>query len=97
MDASVHPVEVGGGAENVTFCNVAPLMAGQVAIDCNCFCCVVGYVCPRVDVQTGGCCNVYSPSTKHYACDTCLSNGCCAIYEFCISCCVDPEKVPVTS
>ncbi|XP_014671687.1 PREDICTED: UPF0454 protein C12orf49 homolog [Priapulus caudatus] len=54
-----------------------------------------GYVCTRVDIQPGGCCNVYSPNTKHYACDTCLKNGCCAIYEYCISCCLDPEKRPL--
>ncbi|KAG8234489.1 hypothetical protein J437_LFUL014609 [Ladona fulva] len=33
-----------------------------------------------------------SENTKRYACDTCKENGCCSIYEYCISCCLDPNK-----
>lgn len=27
-----------------------------------------------------------------YSCNTCNSDGCCAIYEYCISCCMNPES-----
>lgn len=40
-----------------------------------------------------GCCNVESSSTNRYHCESCHDNGCCSIYEYCISCCLQPEKV----
>ncbi|XP_071446260.1 SREBP regulating gene protein [Hetaerina americana] len=51
-----------------------------------------GYICSRSDVLANGCCNNESDNTKRYACDTCRENGCCSIYEYCISCCLDPNK-----
>ncbi|ROT73424.1 SREBP regulating gene protein-like [Penaeus monodon] len=51
-----------------------------------------GYVCHRVDRLSTGCCNVAVDTTRRYACDTCNSHGCCAIYEYCVSCCLQPDK-----
>ncbi|XP_078083127.1 SREBP regulating gene protein isoform X1 [Mustelus asterias] len=54
-----------------------------------------GYVCERKDLLVNGCCSVNTPSTKLYACDTCLSNDCCTVYEYCVSCCLQPNKQPL--
>ena len=52
-----------------------------------------GYLCKRTDVMTNGCCNLTSSFTTRYSCDTCNSDGCCSVYENCISCCLNPNKV----
>ncbi|KAL1450771.1 hypothetical protein WDU94_003095 [Cyamophila willieti] len=52
-----------------------------------------GYVCPRELVQSNGCCST-SLSSLQYPCDTCSSEGCCVTYEYCVSCCLDPNKDP---
>ncbi|GCB68743.1 SREBP regulating gene protein [Scyliorhinus torazame] len=54
-----------------------------------------GYVCERKDLLVNGCCSVNTPSTKLYACDTCLANDCCTVYEYCVSCCLQPNKQPL--
>ena len=54
-----------------------------------------GYVCARQNVMSNGCCKPETEGTKRYSCDTCHNNGCCAIYEFCISCCLQPDKKEV--
>lgn len=54
-----------------------------------------GYLCKRSDVLASGCCKIDSPTSKRYSCETCKSNDCCAIYEYCISCCMNPEKKEV--
>lgn len=51
-----------------------------------------GYVCPRTDLLTNGCCVEGSLSTTQYSCETCNNNNCCAVYEYCISCCLHPDK-----
>lgn len=51
-----------------------------------------GYVCSRTDILSSGCCNTDSETTKRYSCETCKDNGCCSIYEYCISCCLHPDK-----
>lgn len=51
-----------------------------------------GYVCSRTDILSSGCCNTDSETTKRYSCETCKENGCCSIYEYCISCCLHPDK-----
>ncbi|KAM9195016.1 SREBP regulating gene protein isoform 1-T3 [Dugong dugon] len=51
-----------------------------------------GYVCERKALLVNGCCNVNVPNTKQYCCDGCLSNGCCSAYEYCVSCCLQPNK-----
>uniref|UniRef100_A0A8B9XFH0 SREBP regulating gene protein n=1 Tax=Bos mutus grunniens TaxID=30521 RepID=A0A8B9XFH0_BOSMU len=52
----------------------------------------LGYVCERRDLLVNGCCNVNVPGTKQYCCDGCLSSGCCSAYEYCVSCCLQPNK-----
>ncbi|XP_059618792.1 SREBP regulating gene protein [Phlebotomus argentipes] len=51
-----------------------------------------GFVCSRFDLLPSGCCNVETPSTTHYSCETCTDTGCCSIYEYCVSCCLHPDK-----
>lgn len=52
----------------------------------------LGYICERRHVLVNGCCNIEAPSTKLYSCDSCLPNGCCSVYEACVSCCLQPNK-----
>lgn len=52
-----------------------------------------GYVCTRFELLWTGCCNVEVDSTKLFHCDTCQNSDCCAIYEYCVSCCMHPDKV----
>ncbi|RUS81424.1 hypothetical protein EGW08_010808 [Elysia chlorotica] len=56
-----------------------------------------GYVCKRQHVEGNNCCDVKSPTTRHHSCDTCLSNGCCGVYEFCVSCCLQPKNQKLLS
>lgn len=51
-----------------------------------------GYVCMRSELLWTGCCNVEVESSKLFHCDTCHNNNCCAIYEYCVSCCMHPDK-----
>lgn len=51
-----------------------------------------GYVCSRSELLWTGCCNVEVDSTKLFHCDTCQNSDCCAIYEYCVSCCMHPDK-----
>uniref|UniRef100_A0A1B6E552 SREBP regulating gene protein n=1 Tax=Clastoptera arizonana TaxID=38151 RepID=A0A1B6E552_9HEMI len=51
-----------------------------------------GYICSRSHILTNGCCNTELKSSQRYSCETCKENGCCRIYEYCISCCLDPNK-----
>nr|XP_034954677.1 UPF0454 protein C12orf49 homolog isoform X2 [Zootoca vivipara] len=52
----------------------------------------LGYICERKDLLVNGCCDVKAPSAKLYSCESCLPNGCCSIYEACVSCCLQPNK-----
>lgn len=52
-----------------------------------------GYVCQRSEVASTGCCAVDAANTRRYCCETCQANGCCSIYEYCISCCMHPQKI----
>ena len=64
-----------------------------------------GYICARYEVLPNGCCNIeveqtamvsssVPSSTKtRFSCETCNPQGCCEIYEYCVSCCLDPIKV----
>lgn len=68
-----------------------------------------GYVCLRRDILASGCCNPELPKNSQdeqaattkkrdkYSCETCNSQGCCAIYEYCVSCCLHPGKHRVRS
>ncbi|XP_018322182.1 UPF0454 protein C12orf49 homolog [Agrilus planipennis] len=51
-----------------------------------------GFVCPRIEILSNGCCNEISSTVTQYSCETCKHNNCCAIYEYCISCCLHPDK-----
>ncbi|XP_076675164.1 SREBP regulating gene protein isoform X2 [Andrena cerasifolii] len=62
-----------------------------------------GIVCARQDILPNGCCSMeQKDSTKdeeasatkreRYSCKTCNVQGCCAIYEYCVSCCLHPGK-----
>ncbi|CAG4965092.1 unnamed protein product [Parnassius apollo] len=51
-----------------------------------------GYVCRRKDLFKTGCCNTEAEDTTRYSCETCKDNNCCIIYEYCVSCCLDPSK-----
>ncbi|XP_014244259.1 UPF0454 protein C12orf49 homolog [Cimex lectularius] len=50
-----------------------------------------GYVCSRFNVLPTGCCDL-SVQNVRYSCETCRDNGCCSIYEYCVSCCLQPNK-----
>ncbi|KAL1497461.1 hypothetical protein ABEB36_008428 [Hypothenemus hampei] len=54
-----------------------------------------GYVCPRSEILSNGCCHTENESVYQYTCETCNINQCCAIYEYCISCCLHPDKKDV--
>ncbi|XP_045171414.2 SREBP regulating gene protein-like [Mercenaria mercenaria] len=54
-----------------------------------------GYVCERSDLTSGGCCDKTTTKTTRYNCTTCKTNSCCTIYEYCVSCCLQPDKQPV--
>ncbi|KAJ8948430.1 hypothetical protein NQ318_007953 [Aromia moschata] len=54
-----------------------------------------GFTCPRHEVLLTGCCNDDSTAVIQYSCETCKPNNCCAIYEYCISCCLHPDKKDV--
>lgn len=51
-----------------------------------------GYICQRMDVLKNGCCDPEADLTERYSCDTCSDSNCCVIYEYCVSCCLDPTK-----
>ncbi|EAA12112.5 AGAP000855-PA [Anopheles gambiae str. PEST] len=61
-----------------------------------------GYVCPRADLLANGCCSAGSGGTtanadagRLFPCRTCLPNRCCAVYEYCVACCLNPDKRPI--
>ncbi|XP_036143859.1 SREBP regulating gene protein [Monomorium pharaonis] len=62
-----------------------------------------GVVCSRHEVLSNGCCTVeqrqsqkneelLSMKRERYSCKTCNPQGCCTIYEYCVSCCLHPDK-----
>jgi len=63
-----------------------------------------GVVCSRHEVLSNGCCATEQRQTpknealsmarkEKYCCKTCNPQGCCTIYEYCVSCCLHPDKV----
>lgn len=54
-----------------------------------------GFVCTRSELLWTGCCNVELEHTKLFHCETCQNSHCCAIYEYCVSCCLHPNKKPL--
>lgn len=58
----------------------------------------LGFVCLRKDLSANGCCDEKATSSKRFSCETCSESfGCCAIYEHCVSCCLEPNKKPLLS
>jgi len=55
-----------------------------------------GFVCKR-DAVTNNCCNPKHSSSKQYSCFSCMKNGCCGLYEYCVSCCLQPKNQPLLS
>ncbi|GAB1599063.1 UPF0454 protein C12orf49 homolog [Argonauta hians] len=51
-----------------------------------------GYVCERSAILIGGCCDSSLTQTSRYNCNSCHENHCCVIYEYCVSCCLHPDK-----
>ncbi|KAH8313943.1 hypothetical protein KR067_004947, partial [Drosophila pandora] len=55
-----------------------------------------GFVCRREELLPSGCCNTELPGIAYYSCRSCnTTTHCCAIYEYCVSCCLHPEKQPL--
>ncbi|XP_030380906.1 UPF0454 protein C12orf49 homolog [Scaptodrosophila lebanonensis] len=55
-----------------------------------------GFVCRREQMLSNGCCNLELADVSYYSCHTCnASSHCCAIYEYCVSCCLHPDKRPL--
>ncbi|KAL7294180.1 hypothetical protein TKK_0012202 [Trichogramma kaykai] len=64
-----------------------------------------GNVCLRRQVLQNGCCDVKGlnkmsnvsdvPSivNKKYSCKSCNPKGCCAIFEYCVSCCLNSNRI----
>ncbi|KAL6255049.1 hypothetical protein P5V15_013382 [Pogonomyrmex californicus] len=63
-----------------------------------------GIVCSRHDLLSNGCCIVEerqisknektsTVKKERYSCKTCNPQGCCTIYEYCVSCCLHPDKI----
>lgn len=53
----------------------------------------VGFVCSLDHLKPSGCCDNLSTNSKRFYCLNCLPVGCCSLYEICVSCCLDPNKV----
>ncbi|XP_020285976.1 UPF0454 protein C12orf49 homolog [Pseudomyrmex gracilis] len=60
-----------------------------------------GLVCSRHEVLPNGCCTIEQTQQnkedavikrERYSCKTCNLQGCCTIYEYCVSCCLNPNK-----
>ncbi|XP_025090653.1 UPF0454 protein C12orf49 homolog [Pomacea canaliculata] len=54
-----------------------------------------GYVCRREDILPNRCCDVKHGLVTRFVCESCAPNGCCSIYEHCVSCCLQPDKQPL--
>ena len=50
-----------------------------------------GHVCDVLDLSPRtGCCREENRGGKHN-CSTCRNDGCCSVYEYCVSCCLAPD------
>jgi len=54
-----------------------------------------GFICTRDDLLSTGCCNIKADNTHLYNCESCNEDHCCELYENCVSCCLNPENVPM--
>lgn len=55
-----------------------------------------GFICQRNDVLPTGCCKIEAENTHLYACTSCNHYQCCEVYEFCVSCCLNPDNVSIS-
>jgi len=55
---------------------------------------LAGYLCRWAHTTPDGCCDLTMASVAdRFSCDYCnATSNCCMIYEYCVSCCVGPEK-----
>ncbi|ENN77923.1 SREBP regulating gene protein [Dendroctonus ponderosae] len=51
-----------------------------------------GFLCTRSELLSSGCCNSELQTVIQYTCETCNPKQCCGIYEYCVSCCLHPDK-----
>lgn len=53
-----------------------------------------GFTCRRANVLPNGCCNQTDllEIGAQFSCESC-EGRCCAVYEYCVSCCLKPEQV----
>jgi hypothetical protein len=51
----------------------------------------LGYVCPLSMVDPTGCCN--TDYAVRFDCSSCHQSVCCGLYEHCVSCCLNSDKV----
>ncbi|CAL8096338.1 unnamed protein product [Calicophoron daubneyi] len=51
-----------------------------------------GSYCNRISLLPSGCCNLNNSDFRRFVCDTCNGELCCAVYEHCVSCCLDRSK-----
>lgn len=54
-----------------------------------------GYVCTRNNLLRNGCCDQTKMTPSRFTCSTCSSLHCCSVYEYCVSCCLNPVNVCV--
>jgi len=55
----------------------------------------LGFIClwQELDFSTGCCPHSNNTNIERYSCGTCdLASSCCLEYEFCIACCLKPER-----
>ncbi|KAH3857672.1 hypothetical protein DPMN_100284 [Dreissena polymorpha] len=84
-----HPKvsDVVGESSNITVCRNS-VQGRQLIVDER------GYICYHEGLTSGGCCSAQL-GVSRYNCSTCKNNGCCYVYEHCISCCLEPQKKPI--
>uniref|UniRef100_A0A5K3EHJ0 SREBP regulating gene protein n=1 Tax=Mesocestoides corti TaxID=53468 RepID=A0A5K3EHJ0_MESCO len=51
-----------------------------------------GFVCTRDDLLPSGCCNRTKRTSSQFVCSSCSRIKCCYVYEYCVSCCLNPSN-----
>ncbi|CDS42765.1 hypothetical protein EmuJ_001048200 [Echinococcus multilocularis] len=54
-----------------------------------------GYVCIRSNLLRTGCCDRTKRTSSRFICSTCSSLRCCSVYEYCVSCCLNPVNLGI--
>ncbi|XP_035904082.1 SREBP regulating gene protein [Anopheles stephensi] len=95
------PALIGAGGANETDEQLEPLTCRNSIQGKSLIVDDRGYVCSRAELQKNGCCSETDSrgnaieGGKLFPCRTCLPNRCCAVYEYCVSCCLNPDKRPI--